>query len=411
MLYLAIDQHRKQLTVCDRNEAGDVTLRRQVSTEWARVRAFLAEYRDLAKKQGGFVAIVEVCGFNDWLVKMLREYDCREVILVQPQQRSKQKTDRRDANHLAELLWINRHRLLAGRRVQGLRRVHLPAPQDADARQLTELRKRLGQTRTKTINRVKHLLRKHNVEQDCPTKGLDTIRGRKWLKQVAFGPIDRLELDMLLEQWELHDKQIKQIDEEIKRRQATHATAVLIATLPGCAAYSSLALASRIGAIQRFARPGSLANYWGLTPGCRNSGEKTDRLGSITKQGSPTARFILAQLVLQVLRRDGKMRAWYLRIKKRRGSKIARVAVMRRLATIIWHMVKHQQPYMIGGPPRRPLESPCVFRTKGTDSKREGHDSPRKTRPSPSFDRVARQQSPTNGNHARCSAIVKPSTG
>jgi transposase len=92
-----------------------------------------------------------------------------------------------------------------------------------------------------------------------------------------------------------------------------------------------------------------------LTPSCRNSGETKDRLGSITKQGSATARFILGQMVMHVLRRDASMKAWYGRIKKRRGAKIARVAVMRRLATIIWHMLKHEEPYLIGGPPRRKL--------------------------------------------------------
>jgi len=56
---------------------------------------------------------------------------------------------------------------------------------------------------------------------------------------------------------------------------------------------------------------------WGLTPGCRNSGDVTDRLGSISRQGSATARFILGQLVLHVLRRDGSMRAWCAKIKKR----------------------------------------------------------------------------------------------
>ena len=45
MLYIGIDQHRKQLTVCIRNEQGDIILRRQVSTEWDRVRAFWAEIR------------------------------------------------------------------------------------------------------------------------------------------------------------------------------------------------------------------------------------------------------------------------------------------------------------------------------------------------------------------------------
>jgi len=56
-----------------------------------------------------------------------------------------------------------------------------------------------------------------------------------------------------------------------------------------------------------------------------------------------------------VLRRDASMRAWYSKIKRRRGSKIARVAVMRRLATIIWHMVKNNEPYVVGGPPQKKL--------------------------------------------------------
>ena len=59
----------------------------------------------------------------------------------------------------------------------------------------------------------------------------------------------------------------------------------------------------RIGPIERFPRPASLANYWGLTPGCRNSGDATDRLGSITKQGSAMARFVLGQAILHVLHR------------------------------------------------------------------------------------------------------------
>ena len=54
---------------------------------------------------------------------------------------------------------------------------------------------------------------------------------------------------------------------------------------PGIAEFSAVALSSRINGIERFKRPRSLANYFGLTPGCRNSGEK-DRIGKITKAGS-----------------------------------------------------------------------------------------------------------------------------
>jgi transposase len=324
-----------------------------VSTEWKRVRKYLEEIRELSQTKGEVVTILEVCGFNDWLLKLLGEYGCHQVILVQPEQRSKRKTDRRDANKLGEILWVNRERLLAGKKVQGIRHVHLPSEQNAEDRQITALRMRLGRLRTRTINKIKHILRKHNLEQECPTKGIDTRKGKKWLTQVSLPPIDRLEIEQVLTQWKLWDEQIEKVEGEIVTRQAKSTTAAILATIPGCGAYSSLALASRIDPIERFPRPGSLPNYWGLTPGCRNSGEATDRLGSITKQGSAVARFILGQLVLHVLRRDAWMNAWYGRIKRRRGAKIARVAVMRRLAAISEQMVKHQEPYIIGGPSQR----------------------------------------------------------
>ena len=76
MLYLAIDQHRKQLTVNLRNEQGDVLVKRQVSTEWPRVRSFLEEVRKMSVPEEGFVAILEVCGFNDWLLKLLATWCC-----------------------------------------------------------------------------------------------------------------------------------------------------------------------------------------------------------------------------------------------------------------------------------------------------------------------------------------------
>jgi transposase len=353
MLYLAIDQHRKQLTVNVRNEQGDVVLKRQVSTEWKRVRQFLEDIKKQSSPEGGFVAILEVCGMNDWLLRLLNEYGCHETIVIQPEKRSKKKTDRRDANALGEILWVNRQRLLAGKKVQGIRHVQPPSEQDAEDRQVTWMRKRLGALRTRTINKIRHILRKHNLEQECPTKGIDTIKAKTWLTQVSLGLIDRIEMDQLLIQWELSDRQIKETQSEIEKRQSKSATAAILATLPGCAAYGSLALASRIGPIKRFPRRGSLANYWGLTPGCRNSGEATDRLGSITKQGSVMARFILGELVIHVLRRDPWMKAWYGRIKRRRGSKIARVAVMRRLTVIAEQMIKDNKPYVIGGPSQR----------------------------------------------------------
>lgn len=344
MFYLGIDQHRKQLTVNLRDESGDQVLGRQVSTEWKRVHAFFADLRERSGEEG-YAAILEVCGFNDWLLKLLPAYGCREIVLVQPRRPSKTKTDRRDARQLAELLWVNRQRLLAGQRPQGLRRVYIPSDQHRANRQLAGLRCRTGRRLTRVVNRVRGILLKHNLQQDCPTKGIQTKRARRWLIDLQLPEIDRLEMDHCLAQWQLLEPQIDALDRRLSEHLRDCEDAQFLTSIPGAGPYTALLLAASVAGVGRFPHPRSLSNYWGLVPACRNSGDATGRLGSITKEGSALARFVLGQLVLHVLRRSAVVRDWYLRIKRRRGSKIARVAVMRRLATIIWHMLARRQTW------------------------------------------------------------------
>jgi transposase len=345
MFYLGIDLHSKQLTVSLREETGHVVQRRQVSTEPDKIRAFLQELQQRSAADGGFMALVEVCGFHDWLLRLLVEVGCRRIILIQPEKHSKKKTDRRDAHALSELLWVSRQRVAAGDKIQGVRQVQIVSEEELSDRRLTSARHRLGRQRTRTINAIRQMLRRHNLEWERPTKSFDTLAVRRWLQRLPLPDGDRLAMDQLLAQWRLWDQQQVQLEDRMQQRCQGNPMAQILMTVVGVGYFAALALASRINDIGRFPRPRSLANYWGLTPGCRNSGEVTDRLGSITKQGSSLARFILGQVTLHVLRRDAKMRAWFRRIKARRGAKIARVAVMRRLATILWHMVKHQQPY------------------------------------------------------------------
>ena len=119
MLYLGIDQHARQLTISLRDDHGDVLQARHVSTQPDKIQAFFAKLtRDLAQDGESFIAVVEVYGFNDWLIRLLRDYRCHKVILIQPEERKKRKTDRRDAAALSELLWVNRDRFLAGKPVR-----------------------------------------------------------------------------------------------------------------------------------------------------------------------------------------------------------------------------------------------------------------------------------------------------
>jgi transposase len=346
MLYLGIDQHARQITISLRDQSGDVVQARQVSTEPKKINAFFQQLtRQRLRKGESFVAVLEVCGFNDWLIRMLRDYRCHKVILIQPDDRKKRKTDRRDAAGLSELLWVNRDRLLHGKPVRGLRQVDIASTTDQENRRLTTLRKQAGQTRTRIVNKIRHLLRRHNLQWEMPTKRLPTLSAIAWLKQVLLPEFDRLEMNHLLADLEHVRQRLKELEGVIGQRSGASKEAAIIATMPGVSHFTATSLACRVGRVERFPRAHSLANYWGLTPGCRNSGENNQRLGRITKAGSTMARWLLAQVTHKVLRKDARLREWFKSIKRRRGATIARVAVMRKLATIIWHMLSKRKGY------------------------------------------------------------------
>jgi transposase len=319
------------------------------------------------------VAVVEVCGFHDWLVQWLRQDErCDQVLVVQPLGRSASKTDRRDAHGLSELLWVNRERLLRGDRVHGVRTVHVPSEEEQAARCLTQARERLTRRRTQTLNQIHKILRRRNLEWERPTKTFQTVKVRQWLKTLELDPIDRSAINQLLVQWALWDEQLQAADGWIQERFLANRNACLLATMPGVSMFIGLAIACRITPITRFPRGRSLANFLGLTPGCNSSGD-TERVGSITKIGSRMVRYLLAQVILHLLRRDGGIRAWYQRIKRRRGSKVARVAVMRRTAAIMWRMLSTGESW------RRSSEMPVTagepWQSDAPQDKRAGDPS------------------------------------
>jgi transposase len=346
VFYLGIDQHARQLTISLRDEEGDVVLSRQVSTQPEKVNAFFEQLtRERLQEGESFLAVVEVCGFNDWLIQMLRDYRCGKVILIQPEERKRRKTDRRDAAALSELLWVNRTRFLQGKPIRGLRQVDIASTSDQETRRLTMLRQHAGRERTRIVNRLKHLLRRHNLQWEIPTKKFPTQLAIAWLKTIKFSEIDQLEVDYLVADLESVQQRIKELEQVITDRCEADQSAMILTSTPGVAQFTAVSLACRIGRVERFPRSHSLANYWGLTPGCRNSGENNQRLGHITKAGSGMARWLLAQVTVKVLREDKKLREWFKRIRRRRGSGVARVAVMRKLATIFWHMLTKNKTY------------------------------------------------------------------
>jgi transposase len=243
---------------------------RQVSTKPEKIHEFLQRLtRERLQNGEQFMAVLEVCGFNDWLIRMLRDYRCHKVIVIQPEDRKNHKTDRRDAAALSELLWVNRSRLAEGKPVRGLRQIDVANTTDQENRRLTTLRKDAGRAKTRIINTIRHILRRHNLQWEMPTKTFPTQAAIAWLKKLVLPEIDRLEMDHLLSDLEQAQQRIEDLEKLIALRCGSSDEAIRLATIPGVGPFTAMSLACRIGRVDRFPRSHSLANYWGLTPGCR----------------------------------------------------------------------------------------------------------------------------------------------
>ena len=301
MLYLGIDQHARQITISLRDDNGDVLQARQVSTQPEKINAFFQQLtRERLRNGESFVAVLEVCGFNDWLIRMLRDYRCHKVILIQPDDRKKCKTDRRDAAALSELLWVNRDRLLQGKPVRGLRQVDIASTTDQENRRLTTLRKEAGQTRTRLVNKIRHILRRHNLQWEMPTKRLPTMSAIAWLKQVVLPEIDRLEMNHLLADLEQVQQRLKELEEVIAQRSGVSKEAAIIASMPGVSHFTATSLACRVGraVLDALSMPPSSVVFVGGTRSradFRRRGGRQLAPGATMGIGRPTRRSIVAR--------------------------------------------------------------------------------------------------------------------
>src|SRR3990170_444138 len=119
----------------------------------------------------------------------------------------------------------------------------------------------------------------------------------------------------------------------------------------------SLTSVSAIGTITRFATPDELSSYFGLCGKVEQSGDRL-RLGQITKRGNKHVRWLLGQAITHLIRRDPKARRKYLKWRRKKKAKVARVALMRWVTTVLWRMLTHKEKYRLSGVPG------CHFKRK-----------------------------------------------
>ncbi len=139
-------------------------------------------------------------------------------------------------------------------------------------------------------------------------------------------------------------------------------------SIPGISYYSALLIHSEIGKIDRFPDAKRLCSYAGLVPSLYSSGSKNYQ-GRITKQGSRWLRWILVEASIHAANGDAHLQSLYRRVLRRRGRNTARVAVARKVLTVIYAMLRNNQPFRR----RRPRQKLFVLARSKKVNEISGH--------------------------------------
>ena len=321
MLIIGCDYHPgfQQIAFVD-SETGELRERRLAHREEA--EQFYTGLKGQSVRVG-----MEASGHSRWFERLLGELQFElwigNAAEIRTKRVRKQKTDRQDAQLLLRLMIEDR-----------FPRIWVPDAENRDLRQLLWHRHRLVQMRTRVMNQLHVVALNEGLRRK---KALWRPAGRQELESFALAPwASRRRQDLL----DLLDQMTPKILEltraleaEVEKRPVTRR----LMTHPGVGPLTALAFELVIGTPERFHCGKQVASYVGLVPSEESSGDRR-RLGHISKQGNALLRFLLVEAAQVTVRSQPQWRSRFFHLAMRRGRKIAKVAMARKLAVHLYWM-------------------------------------------------------------------------
>jgi transposase len=286
-------------------------------------------YRELAA-QGLKVRVgMEASGHARWFERLLAELNVElwigDAAEIRTKRVRKQKTDRQDAQLILKLMLKD-----------DFPQIWVPSWENRDLRQLLWHRHRMVQARTRLMNQLQAVALNEGLR--CK-KRLWREAGRQQLEGFRLAPWASRRRQDLLELLDRLNPTIAELTQAIEREVEKCPEARRLQTHPGVGPLTALAFVLIIGKADRFRCGKQIASYLGLVPLEDSSGSRR-RLGHITKQGNSLLRFLLVEAAQVTVRSDSGWRSKYHHLMMRRGRKIAKVAMARRLAVRMYWMMR-----------------------------------------------------------------------
>jgi transposase len=335
-VYVGIDVHRKRSQVAVVTEDGTVQLNKNVVNGSEPMLRLIGEL-----PSGTPVAFEAAFGWS-WLAELLEDYGF-EAHMVHPLRckaiaSARLKNDKVDAAILAQLL-----------RADLLPEAWIAPAKVRQLRALLRHRISLVRLATQARNRIHAVAADHGYDRSA---SYWTGPGRGWLAELDLPAASREIITDCLAVTGGLAPVIDRIDGELHQHAKADPRVTVLRTLPGVGEFTALVMVAEIGDITRFSSARKLASWAGLTPTVRGS-DLHVRHGHISKQGSVWLRWAMNQAA-QTAKRSPEFAAAYSGIARRRGKKIATIAIARKLLTRAWHLLNDMKAADAATPLRRP---------------------------------------------------------
>ena len=337
MNYCGIDVATKSSYIYITDAQGRKKASGEIPTTYMALRRRLRPF-----VRGGLKIAIEAGNQTAWIHESLVDLGA-EVVVVNPAKvkliaESRRKTDKIDAKILCELL-----------RLDGLPHpVHMPGRSARELRGLLVARRQLVAARTKLCNVVRGLLRQEGIH--LPSRYLLTFSGWASLLENEGYTCEHIHpvLESYFPTFESLTRSIQALDKELARREKTDQRAARLKTIPKVGRIASLTFLAAVDDVRRFGSSRKLVSYSGLCPTVRSSGERTE-YGSISRAGRAELRAVWVQIAHLVVRdthrNTARLRAWYAKVARKRGTKTAIVAMARKLLTIAYRLLTDETEY------------------------------------------------------------------
>ncbi len=329
MIIIGVDFHPEfqQIAWVD-TETGELQERRLQHREEGE-----SFYRELAGQAVQVRVGMEASGHARWFERLMSELQFElwigDAAEIRTKRVRKQKTDRQDAQLILKLMLKD-----------DFPRIWVPSWENRDLRQLLWHRHRMVQARTRIMNQLQAVALNEGLR--CKKRLWRTKRPQ--LESFQLAPWASRRRHDLLELLDRLNPTIAELSQAVEQEVERSPEAQRLATHPGVGPLTALAFVLIIGKAERFQCGKQVASYLGLVPAEESSGNQR-RLGHITKQGSSMLRFLLVEAAQVTVRSLPEWRSRYFHLMMRRGRKIAKVAMARRLAVCLYWMMRQGSEY------------------------------------------------------------------